>query len=179
MGKSRKKEKQIKTYRQKRYWAMAVVMVMAIAILGISVWAAVCYFPATVPAGITIQPDEHAKSGTLHAGEPEEVAEGDFWLVMNQLPTMEEGSLDCNIEYENPLSNHYSARISLYGREDGKMLGSTGRVDPGTYVETIRLEKEQKPGEYPVTVRLELFEQMTPVSEMSIDITLRVISRNQ
>ena len=95
-------------------------------------------------------------------------------MVMNQLPTLEEGSISCNIEYENPESNHYSARVSLYLKEDGKLLGSTRRVDPGSYVESISLERELAPGEHPVTVRLELFEKKTPVAEMSIDITLRV-----
>ena len=92
---------------------------------------------------------------------------------------MEEGSRDSNIEYENPSTNYYSARVSLYSKEDGKLLGNTRRVDPGNYVETIPLRKQQPPGEYPVTVVLELFEEKTPVGNLSIDITLRVLEEKQ
>ncbi|EHI58462.1 hypothetical protein HMPREF9473_03520, partial [, partial [Hungatella hathewayi WAL-18680] len=55
---------------------------------------------------------------------------------------------------------------------------STKRVDPGNYIETVHLKRELKPGEYPVTVRVELFEEKTPVSELSIEITLRVVSQS-
>lgn len=140
--------------------------------------AATHTLPAPIQAQMDIRPDRHAKQGSLNAGDSMEVAEGSFWVVMNQLPTMEEGSISCNIEYENPESNHYSARVSLYLKADGKLLGSTRRVDPGSYVESISLERELAPGEHPVTVRLELFEKKTPVAEMSIDITLRVKGGN-
>lgn len=152
---------------------MAVVLVMIISLL-ICAGVVIYGFPAPIQAQIDILPDQNARAGTLHAEEAVEVSDGEFWLVMNQLPTMEEGSLDCNIEYENPVSNQYSARASLYLQEDGKLLGSTRRVDPGNYVETIRLKKKLPPGEYPVTVKLELFEQKKPVGEMSVNIILRV-----
>ena len=100
---------------------------------------------------------------------------GNFRVMLNQIPTIEEGSRDCNIEYENPKENYYSSRISLYLRENGQLIGGTTRVDPGYYVESIRLKESPPPGEYPVTVRIELFEDESPAGEMSIDITLRMI----
>ena len=153
---------------------LALAVVLAAAILGVSACVAGYGFPEPLQALIDIQPDQNAKNGTLHATEAQEVAAGDFWVVMNQLPVVEEGSRECSIEYENPSTNHYSARISLYGKEDGELLGNTRRVDPGNYVETIVLKKELPPGEYPVTVRVELFEEKKPAAELSIEITLRV-----
>ncbi|EHI60242.1 MAG: hypothetical protein ACLTC4_16115 [Hungatella hathewayi] len=163
-----------RVHRRLWYLCLACAGGLAIVLLGASVCMDWDSLRSQVRAQIDIQPDQNAKSGTLHAGEMQEIAAGDFWVVMNQLPTLEEGSISCNIEYENPESNHYSARVSLYLKEDGKLLGSTRRVDPGSYVESISLERELAPGEHPVTVRLELFEKKTPVAEMSIDITLRV-----
>ena len=96
---------------------------------------------------------------------------------MNQLPAVEEGTWDCNIQYENPSSNRYSARVSLYLKEDGNLLGNTRRVDPGNYVETIRLGRTLPAGEYPVTAKLELFEEKKPIGTMSIDLTLRVMKQ--
>ena len=163
-----------RAHRRLWYLCLACAGGLAIVLLGARVCMARDSLQSQVQAQIDIQPDQNAKSGILHVGEMQEIAAGDFWVVMNQLPTMEEGSISCNIEYENPESNHYSARVSLYLKEDGKLLGSTRRVDPGSYVESISLERELAPGEHPVTVRLELFEKKTPVAEMSIDITLRV-----
>lgn len=131
--------------------------------------------PAPIQARLDILPDQHAREGTLYEQENRQVEEGNFWVVVNQLPTVEEGAGECNIEYENPAGNHYSARISLYLEETGKLLGNTTRVDPGYYVESIKLKQKLAPGEYPVTARIELFENMTPSGEMSIDMTLRVI----
>jgi len=168
-----------KNRRKRSNQVLAASVIAASVLLGTAAWISAYGFPAPIQAQIDIQPDADAKSGTLHAGERQEVAAGDFWMVVNQLPTVEEGSRECRIEYENPVENHYSARISLYLKEDGKLLGNTKRVDPGNYVETIRLKQELKPGEYPVTVRVELFEEKTPVSELSLEITLRVVSQNQ
>ena len=72
-----------------------------------------------------------------------------------------------------------SARISLYLEETGRLIGGTTRVDPGYYVESIRLKKSLPAGEYPVTVRIELFEEKIPAGEMSIDITLRIIEKQE
>lgn len=152
--------------------AAAVIFLLA----GLTAWKFLQY---PIQARIDIQPDADAKSGTLHVGERQEVSADDFCVVINQLPTMEAGSRECNIEYENPAENHYSARISLYSARNGELLGNTRRVDPGYYVEFIQLARELEPGEYPVTVRLELFEKTTPVSELSIDITLRVVNQRE
>ena len=133
---------------------------------------------ASLQAQADILPDGRAKEGTLHETQGQTLAQGDFWVVLNQIPVMDGETGECNLEYENPESNHYSARVSLYLKEDGKLLGSTRRVDPGSYVESISLERELAPGEHPVTVRLELFEKKTPVAEMFIDITLRVKGGN-
>jgi len=177
---SQKRQGRARRRAHRRLWYLCLACAggLAIVLLGARVCMARDSLQSQVRAQIDIQPDQNAKSGTLHAGEMQEIAAGDFWVVMNQLPTMEEGSISCNIEYENPESNHYSARVSLYLKADGKLLGSTRRVDPGSYVESISLERELAPGEHPVTVRLELFEKKTPVAEMSIDITLRVKGGN-
>ena len=131
----------------------------------------------TVQAQLDIQPDAHAKKGSLYGEEAKEVAPGSFWVLVNQIPTIEEGDTECNIEYENPESNHYNARISLYLKETGKLLGNTKRIDPGNYVEMIRLKQELPAGEYPVRANIELFRNKTPAGNLSMDITLRVLEK--
>ncbi|EHI58918.1 hypothetical protein [Hungatella hathewayi] len=167
-------------HRRNRWISMTAVLLF----LAVGSAAVVsCYgFPTLIQAQLDIRPEKHAKKGTLASGEPGEVKPveaGSFRVMLNQLPTIETGSRDCNIEYENPEENHYSSRISLYLKETGRLIGGTTRVDPGYYVESIRLKKSLPAGEYPVTVRIELFEEKIPAGEMSIDITLRIIEKQE
>ena len=140
---------------------------------------AVFGFPAPIQAWIDIQPDKQAVSGSLHNAESREIAEDNFWVILNQLPTIQEGSRECNIEYENPDSNRYSSRISLYLKETGKLLGNSRRVDPGNYVEYLTLSQSFEQGEYPLTVRIELFEGTSPAGTMTLEITLRITELEQ
>ena len=92
---NRQKRKSRSRSRGRFNRCLAVTALAAAISLGVCAAVAVCGFPAPVQAWIDIQPDKRARSGTLQAGGGQEVAEGDFWLVMNQLPTMEEGSREC------------------------------------------------------------------------------------
>lgn len=131
-------------------------------------------FPVQVQAQVDLLPDRRAKEGTLHETEGRTLAEGDFWVVLNQIPIVEPGARECSLEYENPKANVYSARVNLYLKSTGELLGGTRRVDPGNYVETVELEKMLEPGDYPVTALIELFEKKEPVGGLSLDITLHV-----
>jgi len=139
---------------------------------GVMVWGV----PAPIRARLDILPDGNVKNGTLRDRESQDVKEGDFWVVLNQLPTMKEGEQKCNIEYENPSANWYGAKISLYLKETGEQLGHTRLIRPGQYVETISLNRKLPAGEYPATVKLDLFEDEQNVGTMSVEITMRVTS---
>ena len=130
--------------------------------------------PAPVQARVDILPDRNAVDGSLHAADGTELEDGQYRVVVNQLPTMKEGSQECNLEFENPPENRYGSRINLYLKSTGELLGGTRRVDPGNYVETVELEKMLEPGDYPVTALIELFEKKEPAGGLSLDITLHV-----
>ncbi|MBS5065192.1 MAG: hypothetical protein KHZ58_15615 [Hungatella hathewayi] len=165
-----KSRQRYRLHRNRILLVMGCLLVTAAAAGGIAVFR----FPAPVQAWMDIQPDRHAVSGSLHSRESREIDKDNFWVVLNQLPTIPEGSRECNIEYENPDSNHYSARVSLYLTESGQLLGSTRRVDPGNYVEVIQMNQTLEAGEYPLTVRIELFEETTPSGTMTLEMTLRI-----
>ena len=157
-------------------WAAGGVAVLAAVIAILTTWVPNAgILPDPMQAQVDIMPDSHARNGTLHAAEERTVEEGDFWVVINQIPKVELGKKTCNLEYENPEANHYSARVNLYLTETGEHLGGTRRVDPGRYVETIKIADGLEPGEYPVTARVELFDGSTPAGGMSMDITLHIL----
>ena len=150
--------------------------VLAVIVAAVSC-TAVYGYPAPIQARIDIRPDPHALDGTLHPGDGTPVNDGEYSVVLNQLPTLKAGSRDCNIEFENPVENHDSSRINLYLKSTGKRLGGTRLVDPGQYVEIIELNQELAPGEYPVTAKIELFTDKTPAGGMSLELTIRVIGQ--
>ena len=154
-------------------WKKSAVILLAVTILIGGIWACIQYraHQRTVQAQLDFLSDENAKKGTLHEGEIQEVEDGSFWVLVNQIPIMREGYREC----ENPASNHYSARVSLYLKENGKLLGNTTRVDPGRYVETIELNQDLPVGEYPVRAVVELFQDQTPAGSLSVDVTLWVL----
>ena len=170
-GKSRKKSK--KMWHRVITVGMFLVILTAAGCGGMALrsqWTA-------IQARRDFQPDSNARDGTIYPGETQQVEEGSFWVLVNQLPTVEEGSRECSIRYENPAANQYSARISLYLKETGNLLGNTRRVDPGKYVEFLHLKKELPAGEYPVRANLELFEGELPAGTMSLDMVLRVTEK--
>ena len=121
-----------------------------------------------------IMPDQRAVDGSLRGAGDDTVPEGEYLVMVNQLPTMKMSSRECNIEFENPAANHYSSRINLYLSSNGKRLGGTRRVDPGQYVEMIELTGKLEAGEYPVLAKIELFTGTDPAGSLSLEITLRV-----
>lgn len=161
-----------KRHRQKRYVLQFTAALTVI--IGIIIFMICFGFPDPIQAQLDIRPDQNAKQGTLYSSVPRNMEQGEFRVMLNQLPTIAEGSRDCNIQYENPSENHYSSRISLYLDKTGKLIGSTTRVDPGYFVEEVRLKQKLAVGEYPVTARIELFEETIPAGEIAIAITLRV-----
>jgi len=131
--------------------------------------------PAPVQARVDILPDRNAVDGSLHAADGTALEEGQYRVVVNQLPTMKEGSQECNLEFENPPENRYGSRINLYLKSTGGRIGGTRLVPPGKYVEMITLNQALEPGEHPVLAKLELFDERKPAGEMTLELTVRVI----
>lgn len=131
--------------------------------------------PAPVQARVDILPDRNAVDGSLHAADGTELEDGQYRVVVNQLPTMKEGSQECNLEFENPPENRYGSRINLYLKSTGGRIGGTRLVPPGKYVEMITLNQALEPGEHPVLAKLELFDERKPAGEMTLELTVRVI----
>ena len=177
MSRNRQETQKRAESRRKKKRNLFKLLAAAILCAAVLLGAAVCLLAEPIQARLDIQPDKNARTGTLHAGEIQEVAAGDFWVVMNQIPMVAAGNTECSLEYENPESNHYSARVNLYLKSTGEHLGGTLMVEPGSYVETIELKKKLSPGEYTVTAKVELLKDKTPAGGMSLDITLRVVEQ--
>ena len=164
------------TGRRKRVWRILIALgFTAMGIAAVMVCVVFFGFPAPIQARIDILPDRNAVDGSLHAEGGGNVADGEFWVMFNQLPTIPEGSQECNLEFENPPENRYGSRINLYLKSTGGRIGGTRLVPPGKYVEMITLNQALEPGEHPVLAKLELFDERKPAGEMTLELTVRVI----
>lgn len=134
------------------------------------------HLPEKLQARMDLLPDAAAKEGTPNAGEPETAPDGEnFQVVINQLPTMENGRSPCNIQAENPAGNHYDLRVCLYLAETGELLGATHRIERGKRVDELSLDRVLEAGEYPVIAELELFnDDQEQVAELSVELSLLV-----
>lgn len=178
-GKASRKKKQHGSGGRAALWLGMAAGFLILSAMALTVYFRFYGLPPSVQARIDIMPDERAVDGSLRGPGDDPVPEGEYLVMLNQLPTMRAGSRECPIEFENPAVNHYSSRINLYLSSNGKHLGGTRRVDPGQYVETIELAGKLapgklEPGEYPVLARIELFTGTDPAGSLSLELLLRV-----
>lgn len=146
-----------------------VLLVMTGLVAG--AWFGLFRLPEPVQERIYLLPDAHAQAGTLNAADID-VAPGSFQMVLNQLCTMAEGSLNCPIQFENPAANQYSARVVL--EVDGEELARSGMVAPGSYVPAVRLDRALEPGDHEMRAVVLVYSGATQVNTLASDVTVRV-----
>lgn len=149
--------------------ALAAVL-MVVAGLALAAWLGAFRLPEPLQSRIDLLPDAHAQAGKLNAGDVD-VAPGSFRLVLDQVCTMEAGSLDCPIAFENPEANGYSARLDL--TVDGEWAAGSGMVEPGYRLDALRLNRALAPGEHEATATVSVYSGATQVNTLSADIVVR------
>lgn len=147
-----------------------VAVLLAVAGLALAAWLGAFRLPEPLQSRIDLLPDAHAQAGRLNAGDAD-VAPGSFRLVLNQVCTLEPGSLDCPIAFENPQANGYSARLDL--AVDGEWAAGSGIVEPGYRLDALRLNRTLAPGEHKATATVSVYSGATQVNTLSADIVVR------
>lgn len=156
--------------RGKKLWLL--IPVILVALLAAALAAA---YRGVLPVDPGILPDLNAKTGTLHADEPDaEVPVGTYRFVLNQQPVMTAGARTCNIELENVPANHFSVQCDLLLEETGETLWSGNRLSPGRYIETAELSRTFEVGEFPLTLHYRFFDGTEEIGTQDIAVTLYV-----
>ena len=153
---------------------VCAVLACALAVLTclvVAAWLDAIDLPEPLQERIELLPDPHATPGTLYATETD-VPPGSFQLVVNQLCTMEEGSRDCPVGFENPAANGYAARIDV--EVEGGARGGSGMVAPGSSLHTVRLDRALPPGEHEAKAIVQVFADSAPLTTLNAAITIRV-----
>ncbi len=153
------------TTRKKRLAMVVLAVLLALALI-----AAVVFF---LQGGAKILPDPNARSGSLKASS-QTVEPNSYRLVLNQKPVVQEGSTECNIEFEVPSESSYSGRFDLVLDETGEVLASTGMVAPGSNLEKVQLARSLDPGEHKAWAMADVYSGVNKVNTISAEITIRV-----
>ena len=119
-----------------------------------------------------LDPDCNAQQGTLHASAAD-VPAGSFRLVLNQTPAARAGSRKLDVEFENPAANAYAGRLTLR-LDDGRELGETPLVEPGSYVRSLEMREDLAEGAYPALAEVKLFEGDREAGSSSARVEVRV-----
>lgn len=149
---------------------VVVAAAAAVLVLGLALWL----WLGSSALADGLAPDVNAQQGTLHASSVE-VPEGAFQLVLNQTPTATAGSGTLNVEFENPAANAYAGYLTLR-LEDNTVLGSTGVVEPGSYVTHMEMKRRLNAGTYPARAEVVLLEDGQEVGRSSAAVEVRVIA---
>lgn len=106
--------------------------------------------------------DKMAQDGSLEGKTPQEiqgmlnaiVEEGMFNVSVNAKVIFDDGRSEGVLGLENIPQNRYYCRAVLRRDDDGKVLYESAGVQPGQYIDKIKLKEVLPAGEYPCTVQV-------------------------
>ena len=108
------------------------------------------------------------------------VQEGNYRIVINQIPTMTADSLQCPLRIQNVEANHYAVRVTI--RDDqGETLYRSARIDPGRSLPEAALARTPAPGYHNLTAEYELFDPISAsaAGAVSVSLHLRVVETDE
>lgn len=127
----------------------------------------------TVIAGSTAAQDKerdlNAEIGLLPNMSDDEIREalnrqvekGMLNVNMNALPVFPDGRSPGNVRIQNIAGNHYSIKVSYVLSDTGETILTTKLIDPGYYVEKMKLDKNLPKGKYLCTANVDAYDPET------------------
>ncbi|WP_343207982.1 hypothetical protein [Anaerolentibacter hominis] len=129
--------------------------------------------------------DPNARIGTLDQTEAERIRELEE-IVNKSMITMSINATPCfrngegNLMLENPSENGSRITVALYPRgkeeQEEEKLYQSGALDPGQYIDNVRLDRELAAGEYPCTAYFLAYDLSDDsyIGKAAIEITIYV-----
>ncbi|MEG0893203.1 MAG: hypothetical protein RSB78_01035 [Oscillospiraceae bacterium] len=105
----------------------------------------------------SLQREADAKAGIMPGMTESEIADrlnrivddSKVNIAMNSAPILKDGAM--NVAIENIPGNKYSFRVRVVMDEDDKVLFETDLIDPGFYIEELKVKEKLEPGAYDAT----------------------------
>lgn len=105
-----------------------------------------------------------------------QVEQGMLNVSMNPLPVFENGTSEGNVRIQNIAGNHYSIRVRYVRSDTGDTILTTKYIDPGYYVENMKLDKPLPKGRYLCVANVDAFDPKTlaPVGQTGMEVVITV-----
>lgn len=87
-----------------------------------------------------------------------QVDKGMLNVSMNPLPVFQNGRSEGNVRIQNIAGNHYSIMVRYVRRDTGETILTTKYIDPGYYVENMKLDKSLPKGQYLCVANVDAFD---------------------
>lgn len=84
-----------------------------------------------------------------------------FNMVIRPTGTVAEGSLEGELEIQNPKTNAYPINVQLQEKTTGEIIYSTGAIQPGEEVTTIHLEHTLSKGDHETVAIFSVYDPKT------------------
>ena len=160
-----------------------IIIILLLLLIGVG---AGIYYQMTKESSLgRLTRDELALGGMLPGKTDQEisdilnakVAEGMVDIGIAAGPIFEYGGKKGRIAIENIAANHYSFQAEIMLDDTGDIIYQSGLVDPGFYIEFIKLNKTLQAGDYQATARFTTYsldETEDKISEVNVKIVLHV-----
>lgn len=99
-----------------------------------------------------------------------------FNISINSVPYFEDGSSEGNLRLENVPNNHYAFTVAVVREDNGEQVYKSGLIDPGYYVENVKLSKKLSKGRYPCVATFTAYDPETKeqMGEVAAQIVINV-----
>ncbi|BDF59115.1 hypothetical protein CE91St36_19320 [Christensenellaceae bacterium] len=152
-GTRRKEEK------KKKKTGLIVVIILLIVIVAGLVGYIVVYKPQSDAAEQKQEliAEKNAELGIIPGMEEEDVekrlneivAEGMLNVGINPNPVYDNGEAEGNLRIENIPGNRYAVTVTITREDNGEEIYKSGLIDPGYFMEYVKLDKALPAGQYP------------------------------
>lgn len=150
-------------------------LIIVIAILLAVVAGLVVYITVLMPqeeekqAQEQLQAEKNAELGIIpgmseediEARLNEKVAEGMLNVAVNPNPVFASGDSEGNLRIENIPGNRYAVTVTVTRDDNGEEIYRSGLIDPGYFVEYVKLDKPLAAGEYPALAKFTAYDPET------------------
>lgn len=155
--------------QKKKRMIIGVIIVVILVLGGVIYWY-------TRPKEVTSYTPEFEKTQTKTDSEKKTGnVEAGIQIPGYKTITVAAGTKDVSVELVNPKENNVYFEISFYLPDTEETIYTSKLISPGQTLYDIRLKKELKSGEYPLTVQYKTYsmdEEYTPRNGAEVNCTL-------
>ncbi|WP_302760333.1 hypothetical protein [Christensenella hongkongensis] len=106
------------------------------------------------------------------------VAEGMLNVGINPNPVYESGDTEGNMRIENIPANRYAVTVTVTREDNGEEIYKSGLIDPGYFMEYVKLDKNLPAGQYPCKATFTAYDQDSKNEIGTAGVRINILVKN-